>query len=453
MSSAFRQVQPSLHYLPQKFNPWVWWVFSRLLPPWLRWKMKIRTIEAENLEQLAHLYQQFQAGQGRLILAFRHPSTDDPLCMGYLLWHLLPRQAKKMGVRLRSPVNSYFIYDRGIPLWAGNGVGWLFARLGGSSIMRGKLDTQALRSARQLLLEGDFPLAAAPEGSTNDHSERVAPLEPGVAQLGFWCLEDLEKAGRSQPVYIVPIGIQYFLAEPSWETLATVMTELEQKAGCPISPLGTDQESLYRRLFNLALHLLDRLEDFYATSYRQTFPPLPELEDANEQMAARLQRLLNVILEVAEGYFGLKAATSFVDRCRRLEQAAWDRMYRSDTENLSVIEKGLANWLAEEANVRLRHMRLAERFTSVTGSYVREKPSMDRFGEVLLILWRTFSWIEGTVPDCNTLLGPRRVKMTIGEPIAVHDYWPTYHSNRKSARQSVQDVTAILGQRLEGLII
>lgn len=143
--------------------------------------------------------------------------------------------------------------------------------------MRGKLDSQALRSARELLLEGRFPLAAAPEGATNEHNELVAPLEPGVAQLGFWCLEDLTKAGRSLPVVILPVGIQYSLSQPSWERMGWLMTQLENRLGCPTNSDSTQPEELYRRLLNLAMHLLDRLETFYATSYRQVFPELPPL--------------------------------------------------------------------------------------------------------------------------------------------------------------------------------
>ncbi|MCH9055022.1 1-acyl-sn-glycerol-3-phosphate acyltransferase [Parathermosynechococcus lividus] len=453
MSSAVTAARPPLHFLPQRFSYPVWWGFSRLLPLYLRYGLGFRKIEGVNVETLARTYQQFQAGQLRLLLAFRHPSTDDPLVMGYLMWHLLPRTARQIGIPLKSPTNGYFLYDRGIPLWAGEAVGWLFSRLGGSSIIRGKLDTQALRAARELLLEGQFPLAAAPEGATNEHNELVAPLEPGVAQLGFWCLEDLAKAGRSLPVVILPIGIQYTLASPSWARIAHLMDQLEQRLGCGTTATGTDVELLYRRLFNVAMHLLDCLEVFYAKSYRQQFPPLPAFENANAELAARLQRLLHSVLVVAEDYFGLKPSEDFVDRCRRIEHAAWERMFRGDLDQLSTVERCLADWLAEEANVRLRHMRLAERFTSVTGSYVREQPSIDRFAEVVLILWRTFDWLEGKHSNVNGLVGPRQVRLSVGEPIDLEHYWPLYRRDRRGARQALNDVTTAIRAQFEALIV
>jgi hypothetical protein len=405
------------------------------------------------VETLARYYQQFQQGQVRLLIAFRHPCTDDPLVMGYLMWHLLPQTARRLGIRLRPPTNGYFLYDRGIPLWAGAQIGWLFSRLGGISIMRGKLDSQALRSARELLVGGRFPLAAAPEGATNEHNELVAPLEPGVAQLGFWCLEDLAKAGRSLPVVILPIGIQYSLSQPSWERMAKLMAQLENRLGCPTDSQHTQPDDLYRRLLNLAMHLLDRLEAFYATSYGQDFPELPPFDSPNAKLAARIQRLLNSALVVAESYFGLKPSADFVSRCRRIEQAAWERMFRSDLAQLSSVERCLADWLAEEANVRLRHMRLAERFTSITGSYIREKFTINRFADVVLILWRTLDWLEGKSPNLNRLVGLRQVRLSVGEPLDLESYWPLYRRDRQGARQAVKEVTDQIRQQFEALIV
>ncbi|RMD67952.1 MAG: hypothetical protein D6822_07755 [Cyanobacteria bacterium J149] len=50
---------------------------------------------------------------------------------------------------------------RGILLWAGQGIGWLYSHLGATPIQRGKLDRLGLKSARELFLNRNFPLAAA----------------------------------------------------------------------------------------------------------------------------------------------------------------------------------------------------------------------------------------------------------------------------------------------------
>ncbi len=114
-------------------------------------------------------------------------------CAWPICYPVLYPKRRKTGVRLQSPIHAHFMYDRGIPLWAGPFMGWLYSRLGGTPILRGKVDRMGLRSARNLFANGVFPIAAAPEGATNGHTEIVSPLEPGISQLGFWCVEDLKK--------------------------------------------------------------------------------------------------------------------------------------------------------------------------------------------------------------------------------------------------------------------
>ncbi|HEY9845251.1 MAG TPA: 1-acyl-sn-glycerol-3-phosphate acyltransferase, partial [Candidatus Caenarcaniphilales bacterium] len=208
-----RQVQPPLEFIPPALNPLVLEGTRWILPFWLRFKTTITYIQGSNLGTLSELYRQFQAGQVRFLMAFRHPSADDPFCLASLLWQMVPREARQQRVFLQRPIHAHFIYDRGIPLWAGPWVGWLYSRLGGTPIHRGKVDRIGLRSARNLFANGSLPIAAAPEGATNGHNEIVSPLEPGIAQLAFWCIEDLLKAGRTEQVLIVPVGIQYRYVE------------------------------------------------------------------------------------------------------------------------------------------------------------------------------------------------------------------------------------------------
>jgi hypothetical protein len=465
LPQSVRQVQPALGFLPQSFNPLALGTMQALLPAWLQLKISISEIRGENLEQLVELYRQFDAGKVRFFLAFRHPSIDDPFCMAYLLGHLVPAAARRQKAKLRSPVHSYFLYDRGIPLWAGSFAGWLFPRIGGSSIVRGKVDMLGLRAARDLFVNGAFPLAAAPEGATNNHSELVSPLEPGVAQLGFWCVEDLIKANRQEQVLIVPVGIQYHYPQASGQRLRAILNQLEADVGLP--PLETPtaaaadveiadlEAALYPQLLRLSDTLLGVMEKFYADFYGQTLPDLSldsTLKHSNAERVARLQRLIAIALQVAESYFGVHPKGSFVDRCRRLEQAGWDRIYREDVTQLSTFERGLADWLAEEASLRMWHMRLTEAFVAVTGNYVLEKPTADRFAEMTLILWKIVTWIKGGNPNRPPNLGKRWVQMTIGQPLSVRERWPEYAANRRSAKQAVTDLTQDLQVALQSLI-
>ena len=463
------RVQHKLEFIPPNLNPLVLRLTQLLSPALLRWQTAISHIQADNTEILVELYRSFEAGKIRLLLAFRHPSPDDPFCMAHLLHRLVPQVARQQQISLQPP-HSYFLYDRGIPLWAGARVGWLFSNLGGIPIHRGKVDRIGLRTARDLLVNGTYPMAAAPEGATNGHGEIISPLEPGVAQLGFWGVEDLLKAGRSEQVFIVPIGIQYRYVQP-WKPLEKLLNQLEADIGLPqqgekANSSATDEADLYQRLYKLGDRLLSLMEEFYTRFYYQMPIALTNIPTAdtvvaedslasNRDFATRLQALLDAALKVAEQYFNLQPKGSLIERCRRLEQAGWDWIYREDIkqlEALSPVERSLADRIAQEASLRMWHMRLVENFVAVTGNYVREKPTAERFAETTLLMWETIARIKGSSILRRPRLGKQSVQMTVGEPISVSDRWQTYQASRRSAKQAVADLTQDLHAALERTI-
>lgn len=460
------QVQPPLKFIPPAFNPLVLQGSQLLLEPWLQYRTEIEDIEAENVRVLADFYRQFQTGKVRFLMAFRHPSTSDPFAITYLLWKLVPRIAKKENISLNNPIHAHFIYDRGIPLWAGSLVGWLYSQLGGTPIMRGKVDRAGLRSVRDLFANGKFPMMAAPEGATNGHNEIVSPLEPGIAQMGFWCVEDLLKTQRTEEVWILPIGIRYQYLKAPWDALEKLLSQLEIDSGLSVGAkdeaamMNEDMSQiihpsfiLYKRLYRLGEHILSLMEDFYTRFYHQTLPKLPESStaDTNELFAFRLKALLDVSLQVAEKSFNLQPKGNLIDRCRRLEQAGWDWIYREDIKNLealSPLERGLADRIAEEASLRMWHMRVVESFVEMTGRYVREKPTVERFAETSLLVWDMLTRIKGGNPFGRPKLGKQKVKLTVGKPISVSARWDIYQDSR---RKAVADLTKDLQTALQEL--
>lgn len=451
------RAQPPLEFIPPRLNPLVLQGCQVFFPLWLRTQTNLTDIQADGVERLVDLYSQFQQGKIRFLMAFRHPSINDPYSMGYLLWKILPKVAKQQGVSLQFPIHAHFIYDRGIPLWAGAGVEWLASRLGGTSIQRGTADLLGLRSARSLFAKSFFPMAAAPEGSTNGHNEIVSPIEPGIAQLGFWCVNDLRKAQNNQEVFIVPIGIQYHYLTPPWQAIEKLLTELEIDSGIILSEIlkgKIDEISLYQRLFQLGEQLLFLMEKFYKENYHQTIPKISQSElDPNENLKNRLQNLLNIALQVAEQYFNLPSHGDAIERCRRIEQAGWDYIYREELKSihsLSSVEKGLVDRVAEEASLRMWHMRVVENFVAVTGHYVKEKPTAERFAETILLVRDLINGIKGENGYFSPQLGKQKVQMTVGEPISISQRWNDYKANR---RQAVTTLTKDLQTALEGLIL
>jgi 1-acyl-sn-glycerol-3-phosphate acyltransferase len=463
-----------LEFLPPRLDQRVLVAARRLLPLWLR-SHGLRRLEVEGLARLQEAMDDFQGGRCRLLLAFRHPSLDDPAVMAHLLWRDLARAGRPPGRRngngrrFRPHPHAQFLYDRGIPLWAGARIGWLLAHLGGCSIQRGGLDLPALRTARALLLDGPHPFAVAPEGATNGHNEVVSPLEHGVAQLALWTAEDLAKAGRPEATLILPVGLQYSFLGPVWPAIEALLSQLEAEAGlAPAAEPSLQPEHLYGRLLRLAERILERMERYY-----QRLQPLaaappsrpgataagpPAAGDGDGDLSPRLERLLETALGMAERALAVEAHGNRGERCRRLEQAGWERLYPgrgglfgpgADAAP-SPLERSLAERLAQETERSLWHMRLAESFVAVSGRYVRDQPSQERFADTLLILRDTLCRIRGGAIAERPRLGPRRALIRIGDPLVATDHLAAYRADRRAA---VAALTAALQQQLEGLIV
>ena len=460
MPHPIYRAQPRLEFIPQRFNLLVYYTVKLLLPilrrlrlrPWL--PAGIAEIETVNVETLVNLYQQFQAGKIRFLIAFRHPEVDDPLSMMYLLSQAVPKVARQEKISLQYPTHSYFLYDRGMTLWGGKWLGWMLSGLGGLSIYRGKrLDRVGLRTARELFANGKLPISVAPEGGTNGHSEIVSPLEPGVAQLGFWCAEDLVKANRTEEVLIVPIAIQYSYINPSWKKLDWLLSKLEVDSGLSVQSIveSIEPEKFYERLLRLSEHLLSKMEEFSDRFHHKITPSV----DLNQDIDTRLQTLLDKALQAAEQYFSLESTGTIIERCRRIESAGWEDIYKgdlSDLSSLSACDRGLADWIAEEASLRMLHMRLAESFVAVTQSDVEAKPTFERLAETSLILFDLIARIKGEKNPARPRLGWRKSRVTIGEPISVTQRLSNYQKTRVGARQAVDDLKQDLQTALEKMI-
>ncbi len=477
MPQFVRRVQPSLAFIPTAYNPWVMRAVHRVLPVLLRVRLRpwlpvgIQRIEVAHVDRLVDLYAQFEAGQARFLMAVRHVEVDDPLSGLYLCSRAVAQDAKRRGIDLHQPVHTHFIYERGMTIWAGKSIGWLLSRIGGVPIRRGRRpDWVGLKAARKLMAEGKMPMVVAPEGATNGHSERLGPLEPGVAQMGFWCAEDLQRSQRTESVWVVPIGIQYRYVQANWDRLAKLLSKLETQSGLSTVQLApTPDKDCYRRILRLGEHLIETMERFYSRCYHQKFEQSEQDEGVesaaiatrseetltDEACSERLTQLLDRSLQIAEQFFNVSSQGTLVDRCRRLEEASWNYIYREDLPDLatlSPLERGLADWAAEEASLRELHMRIVEGFVAVDGRYIREKPSFERCAETTLLMSDMLARLGGAKLPGRPRLGQRWIKMTVQPPIAVTPHLADYQQNRRAGRAAVATLTEEIRQALEDTI-
>jgi hypothetical protein len=72
--------------------------------------------------------------------------------------------------------------------------------------------------------------------------------------MGFWCAEDLQKAGRDEEDFIVPVGLKYTYINEPWALLANLLSELETASICSVDSdsNATSFEVIYPRILSLS---------------------------------------------------------------------------------------------------------------------------------------------------------------------------------------------------------
>ena len=94
---------------------------------------------------------------------------------------------------------------------------------------------------REALLEGDA-LALFPEGTSHDEP-RVQPLKTGAARIALGAAADLDAAGRSEPVSMLPVGLTFDERERFRSRVLMVIGEpIDAAAAAPAADDPLDRE-------------------------------------------------------------------------------------------------------------------------------------------------------------------------------------------------------------------
>lgn len=269
-------------------------------------------------------------------------------------------------------------------------------------------------------------------GHIDDMSDRIHPLEPSVAQLAFWCLEDLLSAERFEQVVILPVGIKYRYVRTSWQTLEKYLKRLEKESGLSVNDssmlpiIPCPEQRIFGRLMRLTEFLLFQVEDFYNRFYRQSLSGVGSFDD-------RLQACHNAALSVAESYFALQAGYY------------WSDCEVQKLEALPGSKREHGNRAAQMRERYLWHLSLAEHLSVPIANYVREKLTFERLAESSLVLGRAIARIKGRYKPSYRLPGQQIVEITVGNAISVSQRWDAYRTNRRLAVEALtQDLQTAL---------
>jgi hypothetical protein len=438
-------VRPGLRFLPPARNPWL--LAFAPLGSWLyvRFGNRVRREELFGMDRLVEAYRQMQEGAARLIIAFRHPGVEDGTVVFRLMSGIVSREARRLGVRLRRPPRGYFLFGRDVPEWAGGFLNWMLPLLGAIPVFPGRFESRSIATLRRYMTDMPHPIALAPEGQVTYHNERVAALEPGTAQLAFWCLEDLKNQSRREDVVVVPVCTSYHYSPRDTRGLLRLLTAAERE--CGLAPLetptsqGADRERLFVRVARLQRKLVETAEDFYQRFYAVPFAPRGG-EETPASLQDRIRAVCEAALGVAEGFFHVKPKGDFVQRVFAVRQAGLQWMFRediADPRTISPVDRALADRIAVESWMCNRHVELVDLLEYLRTDYLRPDSSFDRFVESVTSLWDLANRLSGGNISGRVNPFPRTARIIVNEPIRVGGRWPQYRTNR---RQAVAALTA-----------
>ena len=373
--------------------------------PKVLWKTaRIREVEVQGLDRLTAI-----KGQ-RAVVTPNHPTNLDPVVV----------------FELSRQVGETFNYLASRESFALPVVGWLLQKCGAYSILRGAVDRQAIKTTRSLLAERSRKVVMFPEGLTYGQSESLMPFHEGVAQFGFWALEDMAKAGFEGPVWYVPVGIKYRFMRQMDREIEQAIARLEQHIG--LAPaLGTP---IYQRLRAVG--------ESVVSGYEAAYSVRPEKGD---NLEVRIERMKNVWVARAAGAIGLKDDPSLPlgDRIRAVINGL-DRM--AIAEDASEFTRQTMRRRHQETAPLYKDLERAGRFLATGANYVAERPTDERFLEVV-------SRIEEELFGITEPRGPKRAVVKIGEPIDLRLYFEAY---RADSRGTVTSVTRRLEDEVRALI-
>lgn len=386
-------------------------------------------------QRMTEPWRGFNEGKKRLIIGFRHAYGDDPQLMAYTIHHVLPKAARKLKRPLKGLTHAHFIYGVEVPLWSNPFVGWLLPRVGAVPVDHVHMDTKGMNRIRRIIFDGEFPLALAPEGHVTYQSNRVPELETGTARFGFWCIEDLVKNNRDEDVLFLPISFHYHYKDSSRKQLSRFIAEMERICSIEILPKLRELSDIRKRLKKTGSAIKDHLVAYYTELNGREFPDT--LED-----------LVNESLYAAERILALtpQAADTSISRLYKIRSKAWDRIFRSDIEGLTLLEKELASRMTGEAWFAMRHMETAELLHYVDLLNVDESSDLNACWEIANNFSDYIERLKGGTLRNRSPLVQRKAVIIPGEAIRFNDYFEDY---KKDKRAAMQNVTNDMKKRFE----
>lgn len=394
-------------FIPPRDNRLLIRAFSALLPAFSQLIGNLRDVQvdADDLSRLQALRDQ------RALLAPNHPTGDDPIVL-FWLSRMLGKPFNYLAAR------EVLVGPRG----------WLLNRLGVYSVIRGVPDRESLRTTRRLLAVLDRKVVIFPEGEIYQHNDLLLSFQSGAVQLGFWALDDLERAGRTLDLPLLPIAIKYRCCDHARVAIESSLAALEQALRLPRDSRSTPYLRL-RRIGDRVLAALEREEGLKPR----------EGDNLSDRIPVVRRRIMERVAQAVGGE--LEDAQPPAEQLHALfnDVKSWVGLL---PEEFSDYDERLYLRKMQTATPLFADLYRLQNFLVLTGDYVAANATAERFMEVLGRLEKeVFGTVRHTVP--------REALVRIAAPVRLEERYGEYRRNK---RQVVGDITRQVEETIRAML-
>ncbi len=349
---------------------------------------------------------------GRGIIAPNHPTGEDPVVLFWI---------SKLAGR---PFN-YLACREILDGWRG----WLLNRLGTYSVIRGVPDRESLRTTRRLLAELDRTVVIFPEGEIYEHNDTLLAFQSGVAQIGFWTLDDLTRSGKEPCLPIIPLAIKYRCLDSPRPAIENSLRSLERALHLEEAP---PKVTAYQRLRRIGDRVLVSLERDSGLQPR-------EGGDLQVRIGTTRQAVLERVAQSIGTELDLRQPPA--DQLHLLFHSlkSWVGLLPDDPTEY---DERLFRRKMETAAPLFRDLHRLQNFIAITGDYVAAEATAERFLDVL-------GRLEAEVFGAVRFRVPREALVRVGAPIRLEERYAAY---RQHKREVVAEVTSRLESEIRVLL-
>ncbi len=344
-------------------------LLSFLTPRFLNTRYGVTRVEIRGEEKLREIR---QAGHS-ILLTPNHCRMSDPV--------VLLQMARRLQHSLFIMASSHLFHGNRL-------MSFTMRRVGAFSVYREGVDRKAVKTAIDILSEGQRPLVIFPEGALSQANDHLCALMDGVSMIARSARRKLEADSTTdRRVIVLPVGIKYLYQGNIHATASPILADIEERL-----LWGAQQDRpLLERVARIGSALLSLKEIEYLGQ-----PQPGTIED-------RQNGLIDGVLKPIENeWLEGNPAASVIERVRDLRRKIIPEM----------IEGGLPQTEIDRRWKQLSDMELAQAISAFPPEYVASRPTVDRILETVERFAENLTGKEQTHR-------PLRAVVQIGDPIDV----------------------------------